>query len=206
MSLMLCAATFSGSALAQDEVLTALQNREMGGSPLAILSGPPAAGKEVLFARGIQGEMRIQVVVGADGVLREALIVVSSRSPELDNFALDLAKKMVYRPAKDKAGQPVTIKAAFPIELWKDSIVDGSLFEKRCDDFVLDADWFRQTFPEKRPDQMRSWLMLTGVIVAGRVARKAESLDITPDFQTVYNECRKKPSRKFVDIYTSFAT
>lgn len=193
----------SSSALAQDEILTASKNREMGGSPLKITSGPPDDGKEVFFSKGIQGEPRIEFVVGADGALSEAFVVESSRSAELDEFALSLVKNSTFEPAKDKSGQPVAVRASVPIRLWKDSIADGSIFEKRCDDFLLDAAWFIQAFPEKKPNQMRSWLLLTGALVAARFTNDT-AIRKAPDFQAVYNGCKKEPSGKFVDVYAKF--
>ena len=189
-----------GAASAAEEALDAGTLRAAGGSLPVMTYAPPSDGKEALFARGIQGMVRIRVVVGTDGALRDASIADSSRSPELDAFALGLVGRMTFQPAKDKAGQPVAVIAHFPMELWKDSAMDGTLFAKSCADFVMDADWFRQTFPEKRPDQLRGWLLLSGMFVAQRYTLGAKS-GTGPDFQAVYDACRAKPKRKLVDMY-----
>ncbi len=199
-ALFAMAVLLPGAALAAEEALDAGALRAAGGSLPVMTYAPPSDGKEALFARGIQGMVRIRVVVGTDGALRDASIADSSRSPELDAFALGLVGRMTFQPAKDKAGQPVAVIAHFPMELWKDSAMDGTLFAKSCGDFVMDADWFRQAFPEKRPDQLRGWLLLTGIFVAQRYSAGAK-LGTGPDFQAVYDACRAKPKRKLVDMY-----
>ncbi|HEV2598666.1 MAG TPA: TonB family protein [Sphingopyxis sp.] len=161
---------------------------------------PPSDGKEDFFVRGIQGMVRVRVAIGTDGVLQDASVADSSRSPELDAFALGLVRRMTFQPAQDKDGRPVAVIAHFPMELWKDSAMDGTLFAKSCGDFLIDADWFQQTFPEKKPDELRSWLLLTGIFVAQRYSSGAK-LEAGPNFQAVYAACRAKPKRKLVDIY-----
>jgi len=195
----------SGAASAAEEVLDAAGLRAAGGSPPVMTYAPPADGKEALFARGIQGAVRIRVVIGTDGALRDASIADSSRSAELDAFALGLVGRMTFQPAKDKAGRPVAVISHFPMELWKDSAMDGTLFAKSCADFVMDADWFRQTFPEKRPDQLRGWLLLSGLFFAQRYTLGAKP-GTGPDFQAVYDACRAKPKRKLVDMYKQLET
>ena len=187
-------------AAAQDQVADAAQIRADGGSLPVVAYAPPSDGKEMFFAQGIQGEVRVRVIIGIDGALREASIVGSSRSPELDAFALGLVRLMTFRPAKDKTGQPVAVVAQFPVELWKDSATNGTLAAKSCGDFVIDSDWFRQAFPEKNPDQLRVWLLMTGIFFAQRYVREGKA-DVGPDFQAVYHACRAKPKRNLVETY-----
>lgn len=184
----------------QIEVLTANQLRQMGGTLPTLVSGPPSTGKERFFARGIQGEIRIAGVVGIDGAFHDASIALSSRSSELDSFALDLIAKSKFEPAKDNMGVAVPVKATIPVHLWKDSLTDGSIFSKRCEDFVIDADWHSSVFPEERPDQLRSWLLISGGTLAYRLGNGSRK-EAIPNFQAVYDACHKKPSRKFADVF-----
>jgi TonB family protein len=198
--LAVAAMLLSSPAFADEQAIDAAQLRAAGGSLPVMTYAPPSDGKQEFFVRGIQGAVRIRVVIGTDGALQDASIATSSRSPELDTFALGLVRRMTFQPAKNKDGQPVAVISHFPMELWKDSAVDGTLFAKSCADFVLDADWFRQAFPEKQPDQLRGWLLLTGIFIAQRYSSGAKQLT-GPDFQTVYEACHAKPKRKLVDIY-----
>lgn len=84
-----------------------------------------------------------------------------------------------------------------PVYLWKDSLMDGTLFAKKCSDFIVDADWFAQAFPEKTPTDLRGWLLMTGASVSmpGGLTRRS------PDYRKVYDTCKEKPGRKFADVY-----
>lgn len=187
---------------AQPEVLSASQVRAIGGAVPALLSGPSSTGKEVFFANGIQGEIRIAGTIGVDGSMHSAAVVTSSRSSELDAFALGLITNSKFEPGKDKAGEAIPVRVTIPVYLWKDSLADGTLFSKLCGDFVVDADWHAQAFPEEQPSQLRSWLMASGASVAYNFTHKRKPTKV-PDFRTVYDACRGKPSRKFFEVFVS---
>jgi TonB family protein len=202
---LVCALSCATPATAQDtsiqtEIPDARRVKEQGGSLPSLDSAPSDPGKELLFKRGIQGEVRISGVVDADGSFRQAAIASSSRSDELDRFAMDLLTRAKFTSAKDRNGQPVPARATVPLYFWKDSLTDGSLFSKSCADFVIDADWYATAFPEKKPDDLRSWLMLSGMVFAGQYRQGAKKLR-SPEYSTVYAACKAKPSRKFVDTF-----
>ena len=186
------------TAFAQADIPRASEIRAAGGTVPELVSGPEDTGKEALFAIGNQGDVRIEVTIGADGAVRGTTIAVSSRSPELDSFAASLIARSQFKPARNKAGEAIAVRATVPVHLWKDSLVDGSLESKTCADFVIDADWHAKAFPEQRPTQLRVWLLLTGALA---VSQRDGFSRPSPDFQKVYDICRANPARKFTDVY-----
>jgi TonB family protein len=199
--LALAALIAPAEALAQAAIPTLAELKQAGGTLPKVLSGPEAEGKEAFFARGMQGEMLIGMTIGADGLVTGTSILTSSRAPELDAFAASLIARTRFEPARNKAGEAVAVQGRMPVYLWKDSLVDGSLFAKKCSDFIVDADWFAQAFPEKKPTDLRVWLLMTGASVSmpGGLNRRS------PDYRKVYDACQEKPGRKFADVYMKLA-
>jgi len=65
--------------------------------------------------RGIEGQVKVRVLVGEDGLPQELTIAKSSGDSALDNAALDAVKQWVFVPAT-RHGVPVRGWAIVPIE------------------------------------------------------------------------------------------
>ncbi|CAN7547128.1 energy transducer TonB [Massilia sp. LjRoot122] len=102
-----------------------------------------------LAARGVQGRAVVRVSVNAEGKAAATAIGTSSRSRELDDAALALARSYPYPPAKKGAAGSETLVT---IRFIKDRPSD--LPKKTCADFNIDKAWFSATFPWKRPGDM----------------------------------------------------
>lgn len=102
-----------------------------------------------LAARGVQGRAVVRVSVNAEGKAAATTIGTSSRSRELDDAALALARSYPYPPAsKGAAGSEILVTIRF----LKDRPAD--LPKKTCADFNIDKAWFSTTFPWMRPGDM----------------------------------------------------
>ncbi len=182
-------------------IYTGCQLKRLGGTPPKLISGPEEPDLSGLYQRGIQGEVILSLVIGKDGLLRDVTVRTSSRSPDLDAIALDLIRRSSFSPAMDREGNPVGVRAILPTYFWKDSLMDGSLVSKTCKDFVIDAEWHEQAFPEDEPDKYRGWLLASGAIVAMFYGQgKVKELPKTPSYSEVMESCRKRPSKRFLDV------
>jgi len=68
---------------------------------------------ELAREAGIEGVVHVQVLVGEDGFVLEALVLQGL--PLLDEAALQAARSAVFRPAQ-QSGQPVRTRVVLPIE------------------------------------------------------------------------------------------
>ena len=68
-----------------------------------------------LRADGVGGVVRLRLLVGTDGVPREARILEGSGLPRLDQAAMRVAQVVRFEPATGHDGRPVEVWAAFPI-------------------------------------------------------------------------------------------
>lgn len=194
----------------QHPVMTSAEVKEAGGSLPEIVESPDVVpGLEDLQARGIQGQSVVQFIIQADGTITETTIASSSKSDELDQVALELVDLFVAKAALDAEGQPVAVSVKMPLNFWKDSLVDGSLIEKTCADFVIDADWFLSVNPESSIKDMRVWLMTSGAFISAffNSGRASESMADRfknaprPDPDELYQYCSQKPKKKFFESF-----
>lgn len=68
-----------------------------------------------LRAQGVGGVVRLRLLVGRDGVPREARVLDGSGLPRLDQAAMEVATVIRFDPATNHDGSPVEVWAAFPI-------------------------------------------------------------------------------------------
>lgn len=73
----------------------------------------PASYPDAARAARIQGTVMIQVLVGKDGLVKEARIVKGI--PGLDEAALEAVRRWVFKPALSK-GEPVEVWVAVPVK------------------------------------------------------------------------------------------
>ena len=68
-----------------------------------------------LRAQGVGGVVRLRLLVGTDGVPREARVLEGSGLPRLDQAAMRVASVVRFEPATNHDGRPIEVWAAFPI-------------------------------------------------------------------------------------------
>jgi len=174
-----------------ETVLTSAQLAAMAGArrPVVISYSDPA-GLTDLYRQGIQGKLRIAGYIGVDGRVHDAHVIESSRSAELDEAGVAAINTTTFKPAMDATGKALAVQTTIPLEYWKDDL--SNIGNKTCRDFVVDADWHAKTFPEERPNQLRSYSLATGMFFAhsGTVPHA--------DFQTIYQACAAHPEMKYL--------
>jgi TonB family protein len=65
-------------------------------------------------AQGIEGVVKVEVLIDATGVVR-GVQVISSSNPKFSAVVLDKLKKAKFEPALDKTGRPIPVHMAIPI-------------------------------------------------------------------------------------------
>lgn len=68
-----------------------------------------------LRAQGVSGTVRLQLLVGTDGMPGEVRILQSSGNDELDQAATRVASLLRFEPATDARGRPLQVWASYPI-------------------------------------------------------------------------------------------
>lgn len=169
-----------------------------GKAPLITFVPKERAPLKELQARGIQGEPRIAFIVGIDGTIRDIRIKETTGSDELDAFAVTLVSGMKVEPGQNASGEAVEVLKEIPLNFWKDSLVNGSLQAKTCADYVIDADWFMATFPDKELRNMRVTTMSLGVLVALGLRDFPKKV---PKEHKAYQTCKRKPEANFFEVY-----
>jgi TonB family protein len=200
VALTITAFSVSASCQVGIEAVSVAALREAGGQPPVITEAPEAIGLADLHARGIQGEVEIAAVITAEGTVINPTIISSSGSQELDRLAIDVVGAMTGTAGTDAQGEPVPVAFQIPLYFWKDSLLDGSLAAKTCRDFVLDADWFLATFPDKNLTDLRVWDMTVGFMFFAQRQNRQRHRPI-PDAQQIYETCTDRPNRSFLDVF-----
>jgi TonB family protein len=127
-----------------------------------------------LSAAGVQGEVLVIVPLTEDGMPDGTLLGATSRSEQLDKIALDLVKaaKFQVKEAPAKGWKAVVV----PVGFFKDSV--ATLKTKTCADFNVDFSYQLKTFPEQKPEQMRLFEMLTGILYFGAGGKPAQAAEV----------------------------
>jgi protein TonB len=83
--------------------------------PTVAVQVPPIYPEEAR-KKGIQGEVQVQILVGADGIVKEATVISNKTgSKELEKAALDAVYKWKFNPGKLE-GKPVQVHVIIPIK------------------------------------------------------------------------------------------
>lgn len=167
-------------------------------------SGPAADIPEAARANGEHGEVRISAIIGADGHLTEPALTLSSHSATLDARAMEIAAQTIFEPARDAEGNALAVNVTFPVQfsnLYTPG-KGGGVLRYRCDQFVLDQDWWKANWPEKEHDVFYN--MSVGIIVmshpGGMAAGMRQSLDgFRKRWAEAIEACRKEPGKLAID-------
>ncbi len=146
-----------------------------------------------LAAAGVQGEVLVVVPLTEDGKSDGAIFGATSRSEQLDKLALDYMKaaKFQIKVAQTKGWKAVVVR----VEFYKDSVTTLNL--KTCSDFNADLVYQRLTFPEQKPEEMRIFKMLTGVLYIGMGGKPAQAAEVAKRSaaakQPTIDSCKANP-------------
>lgn len=192
--------------VASTEIAAAEANRALISRRPEWLSGPRAEFPDSEKALGHNGDVVVRGLLGVDGRLRHATISVSSGAPALDANALAAANLSVFQPAEDvdRRAIPVMMSMPFKFYAYRSSDPGGGAAQYTCDQFVLDMDWWRSTFPEKTIEDHELYTMVLGLGVTSRLhlgTERAFAAESTADFTrrwlAAIETCRAHPDWRF---------
>lgn len=161
---------------------------------------------------GEHGRVTIAGIIGTDGRYTDLIVRTSSRGAALDAYAKRLAGALIFTPARDAAGAPVTTWAAFPFQFLAASLVDvsASVFAYRCDAAVRDWDWWKGAWPERTKAQYETYNLITGMELLANArsggdpqANAAKMASFSDRWDKAVSDCRSQPSRLFLDALGS---
>lgn len=156
-----------------------------------------------LAAKGAQGTTVLLLTLGAGGTPTEVTVQSSSRSAELDQAAIAVARGLSFK-AKDPA-HPIA-QVLLPIEFMRDSL--ATLPNKTCREFNVDLAWFKATFPEHETRKMPVVNMTIGSYVTygivGLPQDKALAYmkRIETAAQGLVEACAKDPEAGYIKTFT----
>ena len=192
-----------------EPIYTGCQIKALGGKLPKLTASPKDPDLSGLYRQGIQGEIVLDLIIAKDGHIRTLSVKTSSRSPELDAIAVALINGGTFSPAADHDGKPVTVRATLPVYFWKDSVTDPAYFKKPCRDFLTDAGWHADHFPEEKPENYRGWLLAKGAVVmiglrAGGLGAvgKTREFPKTPEYSAVIAACKTMPDKPLFEVMT----
>lgn len=173
-------------------------------------SGPQAEFPASEKALGHNGGVTVRGILGVDGKFTRAEVAAGSGAPALDAFALAAAALQTYRPAKNEAGEPIAVifQSTFRFDNYRSSEGVGAA-RYMCAQFVLDSDWWKQTFPQKQFRETEFYTMMRGL---GVIARLGQGQGSTQALVGESNEafearwlraiesCRRRPAARFADV------
>lgn len=148
---------------------------------------------------GHQGTVVVEVKILANDTIATPVVKTSSRSPILDQAAIATVQQTKFAHGTDSDGNPADTTIAIPVKFRKDSSVD--LNEKLCDDFVVDYQWFAQTYPELKPQKMTIYSLTLGLLVMQK-NNIDEKLTLAKNydkaFLKTYADCETNLTSKFM--------
>lgn len=158
---------------------------------------------EGLARKGIQGKTELLVKLAPDGTPTSVSIESSSRSPELDQAAKELALDLKFG-IKGSTGQKVEL--VVPIEFARDSI--STLPAKKCSDFNADYAYFKATFPELLVREMRVINMTVGsVVLLGVKGVPGDKLALAKRTEVaaaaIVEACASNPEANYLKTFTN---
>lgn len=189
--------------------------QEPAASSPSVPAGPPVQVRAVslrpadegyppeLAAKGAQGTTVLLLTLRGDGSPEQVTVQSSSRSPELDQAAIAVAKGLSFK-AKDPA-HPVA-RVLVPIEFMRDSL--ATLPNKTCREFNVDLAWFKATFPELDSRKMPVVNMTVGSYVSygivGLPQDKALAYmkRVETAAQGLAEACAKEPDAGYIKTFT----
>jgi TonB family protein len=175
------------------------------------VSGPQAEFPAAEKALGHNGGVTVRGILGIDGKFKRAEVAESSGASVLDANALAAAALQTYGPAKNEAGEPIAVifQTTFRFDNYRSSEGVGAA-RYMCAQFVLDSDWWKQTFPQKQFRETEFYTMMRGLGVIARLgqgqgAAQALARENNEAFDARWlkaiESCRARPAVRFADVF-----
>src|SRR4030095_3888168 len=147
--------TTSTNATVSAAMAEAISNRSRARTAPSFINEPEYVRPEAARSAGEFGEVVLSGIVGEDGRLHEARIAVSSRSPAIDAVALASVPAILFEPARDDDGGPLSIPASLSLEYSHVGFHGPrGLASYRCAQFVRDYDWWYRTRAADKQDRV----------------------------------------------------
>jgi protein TonB len=201
---LLAAAVLATCAHAQDPPASAPAPQAPAVARKIILNAGHPAYPAELAASGVQGSAEVLVELGPEGKPAQASIRASSRSQPLDDAALAFARTLSFKAAEGSARGPFSA-VVVPVEFAKDSA--ATLGQKSCGDLNVDLKYFTATFPDKKPDELKTLILATGLLVVSAMAGSSSKekqmaffRSLKPAIAATLDTCARQPDLKFLDV------
>ena len=81
----------------------------------AVIDAPPPAYPAIARARGQQGTVLIEAVIGRDGRIESDSLKVVASLPPFDDPALDALRRWRFKPGRDESGSAVRVRVRQPM-------------------------------------------------------------------------------------------
>jgi TonB family protein len=154
-----------------------------------------------LAAQGIQGKVVLHLKLKPDGMVETATVQTSSRAEALDQLALTLVQRLRY---KTSLTTPLTEVLA-PIEYRRDSL--ATLGDKTCAEFLIDARYYAQTFPDQTPRSMPVINMTAGMLFLGSKGDLSQRMRWLKQVEAAAREirpaCEREPEAGYLKTFTA---
>ena len=148
-------------------------------------------------------EAELLLKLAADGSPKDIVVQASSRSAELDQAAVTVAKGLTFK-TKDPAN-PVT-QVVVPIEFLRDSLT--TLPTKTCAEFNVDLGYFKATFPELETRKMPVVNMTVGSYVTYGIVGLSQDKALAymkrveAAAKGLVEACAKEPEASYTKTFT----
>lgn len=133
--------------------------------------------------RGIEGKVLVKMLIGVDGIVKQAEVIQGGSAPELTQSALDAAKEMKFSPAQQK-GRPVAVWVTVPFKFELKKTADG---EKSLSDLKNPND---VEYVEGYLEALRTVERQIRANLESVRARKGETREIEKTLENVANRTR----------------
>lgn len=177
----------------------AVANKPRAKSAPSFIEEPDYTRPEAAKLAGEFGEVILSGIIGEDGRLHEAKIAVSSRSESIDKAALASVPSMLFRPAADADGKPLSIPATLSLEYPHVKFHGpGGLAEYGCDQFVRDYDWWYRAWPADNQDRVFKTLRGYAALSDLNSGKLGGSFDA--EWKAAIQSCRQSPNKLMLDM------
>lgn len=191
--------TGSGDVSVSPAMAAAKANKPRMKSSPEFIREPDYTRPDAAKLTGEFGEVVLSGIIGEDGKLREARISKSSRSTLLDAAALQAVPEILFKPALDGDGKPISIPANINIE-YSQTQIHGQkgILKYRCGQFVLDYDWWYRTWPADHGD--RIFKTFRGFSAMEDIRLHKEYGSFLDEWKRAIEACRASPNSFMLDM------
>jgi len=151
------------------------------------------------------GEVVLSGIIGEDGRLTEVSLRVSSKSDIIDAAALAAVPEMLFEPARDATGKPLSVFTNVEIEYSHvDFRGERSVLNYTCEQFVLDYDWWNSKWPADKRDRFYATMRGFATVAALHGNKVFKSNDFGTRWNVAIDDCRKTPTQLMLNVLTPY--